>query len=137
MRATGVNGHSYAVRCILFCGCKRPSDQSVRSRAWLADLLKRHAERHDKREQNGYEAAVKPGRIKGVTGKKPKKTSFANPPTTGTLEPLLAGTLDLISASWPISAASSVNSAYQTPVQSASGSEYDHGREFRTRAGCT
>jgi hypothetical protein len=95
-----------------------------------ADLLKRHAERHDKRELNGYEVVVKPGRIKGVPGKKQKKTSFANPPTTGTLEPLLAGPLDLISGTWPLSAASSVNSAYHTPVQSVSGSEYDHGRAF-------
>lgn len=36
-----------------------------------ADLLKRHAERHDKREQSGLASQPKPGRMKGSTKKKP------------------------------------------------------------------
>lgn len=35
-----------------------------------ADLLKRHAERHDKREYFGYNSQPKPGRIKGVPAKR-------------------------------------------------------------------
>ena len=40
-----------------------------------ADLLKRHAERHDKREANGYQPEVKPGRIKGVPAASKASTS--------------------------------------------------------------
>jgi hypothetical protein len=58
-----------------------PNDPSV----FAADLLKRHAERHDKREQSGLHSQPKPGRIKGSTSSKKKlanqqhQQSISNP----------------------------------------------------------
>lgn len=45
----------------------------------LADLLKRHAERHDKREQSGLHSQPKPGRIKGsISTKKRQQPSSSS-----------------------------------------------------------
>lgn len=43
-----------------------------------ADLLKRHAERHDKREQSGLNSQPKPGRMKGSTKKRPSLPSASS-----------------------------------------------------------
>ena len=96
-----------------------------------ADLLKRHAERHNKREQSGLHSQPTPGRIKGSTKKKPLLASaegWSTPAFQGGASASTSGGEYL--SSGPNSAPNSVTS-HATPLPSPPiVDDYDHTSKF-------